>query len=350
MPDNAVAGLDVAEIAASSLALPRRAEQMLAVLRRLVPFDGAWLALADPHHPRYTTAAAADLADSTLTFFTSLQQARDIEATGTDRARPPLSPSDLRFPVQELPGWAECLIPAGYREGLAVALFGPGGQHVGFLATLSGDGAPPAPETRRALARLAPVLARGVDPVRSLATIARLVRKARAGVIVSADGSAEPLPGMDGHPVLATGAPAVAAACVQLAAGRVHRSFLWPVGGRHAPGGHLRITALAPPSDLPVHLAGVVLVSQAGDLNGLTPRELEVLGLLVDGRSNREIARTLVVAQRTVAAHIEHILVKLATPTRTLAAVRAERAGLYVPCVPGRAVPSVPGLARGEAQ
>jgi hypothetical protein len=37
MPENAVVGLDVAEIAASSLALPRRAEQMLTVVRRLVP-------------------------------------------------------------------------------------------------------------------------------------------------------------------------------------------------------------------------------------------------------------------------------------------------------------------------
>jgi hypothetical protein len=230
MPENAVAGLDVAEIAASSLSLPRRAEQMLTALRRLVPFDGAWLALADPHHPRYATAAAADLADSTVVFFTSPQQARDIEATGTDRALPPLSPSDLPFPIEDLPGWAECLLPAGYREGLAVALFGSGGRHVGFLATLSGDSGTPTPEVRRALARLAPVLARGVDPVRSLAAIARLVRSAHAGVVVSADGSAEPLPG----------------------------------------------------------------------LNGLPPRELEFLGRLVDGRSNREIARALVVAQRTV--------------------------------------------------
>src|SRR5688500_17457670 len=187
MPENAVADLDVAEIAASSLALPRRAEQMLAVLRRLVPFDGAWLALADPHHPRYVTAAAADLADSTLAFLTSPQQARDIEATGTDRALPPLSPSDLPFPVEELPGWAECLIPAGYREGLAVALFGPGGRHVGFLATLSGDSGTPAPEVRRALARLAPILARGVDPVCSLAATACIVRDAHAGVGVSGE-------------------------------------------------------------------------------------------------------------------------------------------------------------------
>jgi DNA-binding NarL/FixJ family response regulator len=45
--------------------------------------------------------------------------------------------------------------------------------------------------------------------------------------------------------------------------------------------------------------------------------ELEILGLLVDGRSNRGIARTLMVAPRTVAAHIEHILVTLVTRTRT---------------------------------
>ena len=78
-------------------------------------------------------------------------------------------------------------------------------------------------------------------------------------------------------------------------------------------------------------LTGIVLLSPAGDLRGLTPRELEVLGLVVDGCSNLEIARELVVAPRTVAAHLKHILVKLGAPSRTLAAVRAERAGLYVP-------------------
>jgi len=63
-----------------------------------------------------------------------------------------------------------------------------------------------------------------------------------------------------------------------------------------------------------------------------------VLGLLIDGCSNQQIAHALVVAQRTVAAHVEHILVKLGAGTRTLAAVRAEREGLYVPpSQPGRA-------------
>jgi len=56
-----------------------------------------------------------------------------------------------------------------------------------------------------------------------------------------------------------------------------------------------------------------------------------VLGLLIEGCSNQEIARRLVVAPRGVAAYLEHVLAKLGAPTRTLAAVRAERDGLYVP-------------------
>jgi DNA-binding NarL/FixJ family response regulator len=93
----------------------------------------------------------------------------------------------------------------------------------------------------------------------------------------------------------------------------------------------VRITALTGTEDIPAVLLGTVLVSPPGNLRGLTPRELEVLGLVIEGMSNPEIARALVVAQRTVAAHLEHILTKLDAPTRTLAAVRAERDGLYVP-------------------
>ncbi|GAB3667523.1 hypothetical protein GCM10027596_36680 [Nocardioides korecus] len=76
---------------------------------------------------------------------------------------------------------------------------------------------------------------------------------------------------------------------------------------------------------------GMALLSPAGDLHGLTPRELEVLGQLVAGPTNHEIARLLVMAPRTVAAHVEHMLHKLEAPSRTLAAVRAQRMGLYVP-------------------
>ncbi|MGY1592960.1 hypothetical protein ACI79D_13355 [Geodermatophilus sp. SYSU D00708] len=58
MSDDAVVRREMTEVAASADTLPRRAEQLLAVLRRVVPFEGAWLALADLHHSVYTTLAA----------------------------------------------------------------------------------------------------------------------------------------------------------------------------------------------------------------------------------------------------------------------------------------------------
>jgi len=307
---------------------------MLEVLRQVVPFDAAWLALADPLSRSYHRLASVGLDAPTLQFLSGPQMARDIEATGTDRAGLPLSPSDLPFPADELQTWAECLVPAGIHEALAVALFAPTGRHVGFLTLLSGTREPPTAESRRRVAEVTPALAHGIDPMRSLLTLARLVRGATAGTVLRRDGRSEPLPGLDGDPLLAVGSRVLTTACGRLADGQVFSSFLWPLGGRHAPGGHARVTVINAPDDGPAVLGGVVLLSPVPDLHGLTPRELEVLGLMVEGRSNQEIARTLVVAPRTVAAHVEHVLVKLDAPTRTLAAVRAEREGLYVPPLP----------------
>jgi DNA-binding CsgD family transcriptional regulator len=255
---------------------------------------------------------------------------------GTDRARPPLSPSDLPHAAEELPTWAECLMPSGIHEALAVGLFSPAGRHVGFLALLSGDWQPPSAATRRRVGRLAPVLALGIDPMRSLVTAARLVRRATAGTVLREDGGCQPLPGLPGDALLDLDSPVLAAGRERIADGHLYSSFLWPLGGRHAPGGHVRFTVLAVPEGAPAGLTAVAVLSSPTGLRGLTPRELEVLGLLVEGCSNQEIARTLVVAPRTVAAHVEHVLAKLGAPTRTLAAVRAEREGLYVPAPPRR--------------
>jgi HD-GYP domain-containing protein (c-di-GMP phosphodiesterase class II) len=61
---------------------------------------------------------------------------------------------------------------------------------------------------------------------------------------------------------------------------------------------------------------------------GLTEREAEVLVHLARGRSNREIAEALVVSQKTIGAHLEHIYTKLGVRTRTQAALYAMREGL----------------------
>ncbi len=60
----------------------------------------------------------------------------------------------------------------------------------------------------------------------------------------------------------------------------------------------------------------------------LSPREHEVLQLLAQGQTNRQIARALTVSVSTIKIHVEHILAKLGVGDRTQAAVRAIELGL----------------------
>jgi len=63
-------------------------------------------------------------------------------------------------------------------------------------------------------------------------------------------------------------------------------------------------------------------------LAGLTPRELEVLRLLVEGRSNRQIAEQLFISGKTASVHVTNILAKLGVHSRLEAAARARELGL----------------------
>ncbi len=61
----------------------------------------------------------------------------------------------------------------------------------------------------------------------------------------------------------------------------------------------------------------------SADTGSLTPREVEVYFLLGEGKSNREIARALVISEPTAKVHVQHILKKLGARSRTEVAVRA---------------------------
>ena len=68
--------------------------------------------------------------------------------------------------------------------------------------------------------------------------------------------------------------------------------------------------------------------SEDEGLSLLTPREREVLGLLARGLSNAQLARELVVSEKTVKTHVSSILAKLRLADRTQAALYGARLGL----------------------
>ena len=60
----------------------------------------------------------------------------------------------------------------------------------------------------------------------------------------------------------------------------------------------------------------------------LSKRELDVLRLLADGRTDREIGEALSISKRTVSTHVSHLMAKLGVGSRTAAAAFALRRGL----------------------
>lgn len=84
-----------------------------------------------------------------------------------------------------------------------------------------------------------------------------------------------------------------------------------------------QMDALLPTSPERFESAGVV-----GEQ--LTPREVEVLGLLAEGAGNKEIAQRLNLSEHTVKFHVSSILAKLGAATRTEAVARGVRQGLIL--------------------
>ena len=65
-----------------------------------------------------------------------------------------------------------------------------------------------------------------------------------------------------------------------------------------------------------------------GSAFGLTGRELEILGLIADGRVDKEIAQQLGISVFTINKHVRAILQKMGVESRTHAAIKAIRTGV----------------------
>ena len=77
--------------------------------------------------------------------------------------------------------------------------------------------------------------------------------------------------------------------------------------------------------DLEAERDGADAAVADGDPFGLTPRERQVLALLAEGATNRQIGAALYMAEKTASVHVSRILSKLGVSTRTQAAAVAHR-------------------------
>jgi DNA-binding NarL/FixJ family response regulator len=79
---------------------------------------------------------------------------------------------------------------------------------------------------------------------------------------------------------------------------------------------------------LPAQLAPPLALRDADAQHGLSPRQCEVLRLLIEGRSNKDIQRELALSESTVKTHLQAVFRRLDVNTRTQAVVAAARLGL----------------------
>jgi class 3 adenylate cyclase/DNA-binding NarL/FixJ family response regulator len=90
----------------------------------------------------------------------------------------------------------------------------------------------------------------------------------------------------------------------------------------------LGMHALAERVNARMHQPAALALLTSGYLDDLSQREIDVLRLIVAGKSNRDIAETLYISLSTVASHVRHILTKTKTANRTEAAAYAMQHGL----------------------
>jgi hypothetical protein len=327
---------ELAGLAASPATVQERAAEVLRHLHRIVPFDAGWLAVRDPERRCHVPLAITGPAEPLRRYFGRPEAEQEVAGLGLNRRRPPMLASEIPVPLAEISAWADHLLPAGFRQGLAAGLFTTGGRHIGFLSLLSDDASRPSPADRRTVAAVTSVIADDLDRTRDIAETARIVGGAGAGVVLTRGGDVLPLPGLPGDRLLVPGSPVLTVAADELATSGAHTSFLVPPPGTDA-ADLVRVTALdcaRPDLD---HLSAAVLLGPPGDLHGLGVLDLRVLGLVAEGVTHlRALSEALHVGTTAVAGSLGRSLAALGTDDLTATAVRALRGGMRIPPALGR--------------
>src|SRR4051794_26890011 len=254
-PHAAEVAMEVAALADLPASLEERAEAILDPLRRVIPFQAVRIALLDPELRRHDLLSCHGYNERIRAYMTTREDYDEIESLGL-HGTTPLRVQDFPVPAEQISSWMELFRPAGFLEGLGVGLVTRDGRRVGLLGLNTDSPAYPSRAACNLVQLLAPTIAYAVDPLRSLAVLARLVRGMTAATVLTMSGGTLPLPGLPTHPLLEGSSTVVTAAVA-------HRGGLpgyapLPAPYCRPPGeaGHVRSTLMGGARRPPRHLRG----------------------------------------------------------------------------------------------
>ncbi|MCW2846186.1 MAG: protein of unknown function, putative domain [Marmoricola sp.] len=314
----------MAHTAAVAGSVEHRADALLESLRGVVPYAAAWIGLRDPETRTHHRVGSDGDIESLARYFALPEADDEVEALGLNRFQPPVPASALPVDLAETRAWGEYLLPAGFNDGVAMALYTDDGRHLGFLSLLTCDSRPGIASYSALLAGLRPIIARAMDRLPSFGAMAHLTGDALGGVALTRAGRCVPVPGMPSHPLLLEGSATLAEARRHAVAPGVMSTFLSPWGG-----GVVRVSVLDCRDDSADHLHSLVLVRSAAHAAHLGHSDLRLLGALVEGWDDERAQAVLRLSDP--ARRAQELARHLGLTTTGALVQHAAREGLYVP-------------------
>jgi hypothetical protein len=315
---------EMARIASGAGTVEQRAGALLEAMRGTIPYDAAWIAVRDPETRVHHRVGSDGDTDALARYFALPQADDEVEQLGLNRFQPPVPAAALPVPLAETLAWGEYLLPAGFNDGVALALFTEDGRHLGFLSVLTGDHRHHIASSAKVLAGLRPIIARALDRLPSLAAAAQLTGDALGGVAITRAGRAVPVPGLPTHPLLAEGSAAMTVARRHAERPGNVSTFLSPwARALH------RVSVLDCRDETADHLSTLVVVRPGGGARDLARADLEFLGALVEGWDDARIQ--VATGRSDPTGYAVALARRLGLPSRSALVRHAAREGLYLP-------------------